>query len=153
MTIARKTSAIFASMLLIASTAQGRNYDCSKAGNANKVACKGNAPISTPTKSAMAPASTLAATAKPRNYDCTKLGNKFKAVCRGQNAVAPAPTTQVAAQPAMTSQSSMATRSGDKPTHPGGPNNATAMCKDGSYSHSAHHSGTCSGHQGVATWY
>jgi len=29
---------------------------------------------------------------------------------------------------------------------------ATAKCKDGSYSHSQHRSGTCSGHGGVAEW-
>jgi hypothetical protein len=29
---------------------------------------------------------------------------------------------------------------------------ATAMCRDGSYSHSETHSGTCSGHHGVSQW-
>lgn len=29
---------------------------------------------------------------------------------------------------------------------------ATALCKDGSYSHSQHRSGTCSGHGGVRQW-
>lgn len=29
---------------------------------------------------------------------------------------------------------------------------ATAQCRDGSYSYSQHHSGTCSHHGGVATW-
>lgn len=32
------------------------------------------------------------------------------------------------------------------------PPGATAQCKDGTYSHSQHHSGTCSGHGGVAQW-
>ncbi len=32
------------------------------------------------------------------------------------------------------------------------PEGATAHCRDGSYSFSQHHSGTCSGHGGVATW-
>ena len=31
-------------------------------------------------------------------------------------------------------------------------NNVTAICRDGSDSHSEHHSGTCSGHGGVAQW-
>jgi hypothetical protein len=31
-------------------------------------------------------------------------------------------------------------------------NNDTAICRDGSDSHSEHHSGTCSGHGGVAQW-
>jgi hypothetical protein len=32
------------------------------------------------------------------------------------------------------------------------PGKATARCKDGTLSHSKHHSGTCSGHGGVAEW-
>jgi hypothetical protein len=30
---------------------------------------------------------------------------------------------------------------------------ATAKCRDGSYSWSRHHRGTCSSHHGVAQWY
>lgn len=32
------------------------------------------------------------------------------------------------------------------------PEGATARCRDGSYSFSRHHSGTCSKHGGVASW-
>lgn len=32
------------------------------------------------------------------------------------------------------------------------PKGATAKCRDGSFSFSQHHRGTCSGHHGVATW-
>jgi hypothetical protein len=32
------------------------------------------------------------------------------------------------------------------------PTGATAKCKDGTYSKSQHHSGTCSSHGGVAQW-
>ncbi|SAL78507.1 hypothetical protein AWB71_05699 [Caballeronia peredens] len=32
------------------------------------------------------------------------------------------------------------------------PDGATAQCRDGSYSFSRHHSGTCSRHGGVARW-
>jgi hypothetical protein len=36
---------------------------------------------------------------------------------------------------------------------PGGPPpGATARCRDGDYSYSTHHSGTCSGHGGVGEW-
>jgi hypothetical protein len=32
------------------------------------------------------------------------------------------------------------------------PREATAVCRDGTYSYSQHHSGTCSGHDGVQSW-
>lgn len=32
------------------------------------------------------------------------------------------------------------------------PAGATAKCRDGTWSFSQHHSGTCSGHKGVARW-
>jgi outer membrane biosynthesis protein TonB len=38
-----------------------------------------------------------------------------------------------------------------QPVQPGG--GATAKCRDGSLSYSAHHQGTCSHHGGVAVWY
>ena len=38
------------------------------------------------------------------------------------------------------------------PTGSGAPSGATAVCKDGSYSFSTHHTGTCSGHHGVSQW-
>ncbi|MDX1890430.1 DUF3761 domain-containing protein [Mycolicibacterium sp. 050158] len=34
----------------------------------------------------------------------------------------------------------------------GVPAGATAVCRDGDYSYSTHHSGTCSGHGGVSQW-
>jgi Protein of unknown function (DUF3761) len=34
----------------------------------------------------------------------------------------------------------------------GPPAGATAICQDGDYSFSTHHSGTCSGHGGVRQW-
>jgi hypothetical protein len=32
------------------------------------------------------------------------------------------------------------------------PQDATALCRDGTCSYSQHHSGTCSGHGGVQSW-
>ncbi|WP_156688059.1 DUF3761 domain-containing protein [Mycobacterium sp. Marseille-P9652] len=34
----------------------------------------------------------------------------------------------------------------------GPPPGATARCRDGDYSYSTHHTGTCSGHGGVSQW-
>ncbi len=98
---------ITGTMLLAAAPASARNYDCSKAGNANKAACKGAA-VAVP-KPAVKPAPAAAvkpapvAAAKPaavpaaaRHYDCSKAGNATKAACRGATPVAPV----VAARPA-----------------------------------------------------
>jgi uncharacterized protein DUF3761 len=40
-----------------------------------------------------------------------------------------------------------------KPRPSDAPQDATAKCKDGTYSHAKQHSGACSGHGGVAEWY
>jgi len=40
-----------------------------------------------------------------------------------------------------------------KPKPSDAPQDATAKCKDGTYSHSAQHRGACSNHGGVAEWY
>lgn len=133
-----------------------RNYDCSKAGNANKAACRAAA-----TPAATAPAAPAAA--KPtRNYDCSKAGNANKAACKGAAATAPAPR---ATQPTPASRAAPAAPPKAAPapaaraaavgqnTNPGGPNGATAKCRDGTYSFSAHRSGTCSRHGGVAQFY
>lgn len=70
-----------------------RHYDCSKAGNANKAACKSAATAAT-TAVTKAPAhtakpsttkvssTTTTKTVTQRNYDCSKAGNKNKAVCK-----------------------------------------------------------------------
>lgn len=47
------------------------------------------------------------------------------------------------------SSSRSTTPTGVDPNSPAG---ATAKCNDGTYSHSAHRSGSCSGHGGVAEW-
>lgn len=157
-----------------------RHYDCTKAGNANKAACKGAAapapaPKATPTptatrnydcskpgnankavcKAAAAPASAAAPAAPAiRHYDCSKAGNANKAACKGTvSAPAAAPATPPA--PSVThspSRPASAAPAGQN-TNPAGPNGATAKCKDGTLSFSAHRSGTCSRHGGVAQWY
>jgi len=131
---------------------KARNYDCSKPGNANKAACKSAVtPAPTVTK---APTTTITKTT--RNYDCSKAGNANKAVCKGTATTTttvsrPAPSAQVS-RPAPAAPATRAPASGQN-TNPGGPNGATAKCRDGSYSHSAHRAGTCARHGGVAQWY
>ena len=145
----------------VATTKTTRTYDCTKAGNANKTACK-----TATAKPAAAPAAaTVTRTTTARNYDCSKAGNANKAVCK--NAVkpavaaaapaAPAPVAPVAATVTRTTavhtqQTSRTTTTGAA-VHAAGPNGATAQCKDGTYSKSTHRAGTCAGHKGVQTWY
>jgi hypothetical protein len=60
---------------------------------------------------------------------------------------AAAPAAPAAAKSSTATKSAPAAKAGN--TDPTG---ATAKCKDGTYSKSAHHSGTCSNHGGVAEW-
>ena len=135
-----------APLLLLAgpSGAAARNFDCSKAGNADKTVCKTAAakpaaqPAARPTPSK--PKVVAATPPKARNYDCSKPGNKNKVACKAQ--ATPAATvkpTQVRAPAA----AAMGT----------GPQGATAKCRDNTYSHSKDHKGACSHHGGVANWY
>ena len=126
-----------------------RNYDCSKAGNANKAACRGTAATPAPHPAATARATTPAHSAAPaaRNYDCSKAGNANKTACRSVVAAPAARSTMAprAATPAPAPHNQATTGRG--------PQGASAQCKDGTYSHSAVHSGACSHHGGVKQWY
>jgi len=64
-----------------------RHYDCSKAGNANKAACKVAAPApkpaaAKPAKPAVTTTTSVTTKTTTRHYDCTKAGNKNKTECR-----------------------------------------------------------------------
>jgi len=73
-------------------------------------------------------------------------------------AAAPAAATATAAAPAAkatVTKTAPATASTKAPTaaaDASDPAGATAKCKDGTFSHSKHHSGTCSRHGGVGEW-
>ena len=92
---------LIAAAAIHSTSAAARNYDCSKAGNANKAVCKdaaATAPAapSSPTAAAASPAATTNSTTTTRHYDCTKAGNASKAVCRGAASTAPAAATATA---------------------------------------------------------
>jgi hypothetical protein len=86
--------------------------------------------------------------------DGTTTTSTGKGTCSGHGGVQKAAKTTAPAAPAATAaKSSTATKSA--PTAKAGntdPTGATAKCKDGTYSKSAHRSGTCSSHGGVAEW-
>ena len=94
-------STLIALAALHATSASARNYDCTKAGNANKAVCKDAAAKSaaaTPAAAAAAPAPTTTTSATVRHYDCTKAGNANKVACK--NAAAPVAATAAPVVPA-----------------------------------------------------
>jgi hypothetical protein len=99
---------------------------CSKHGGIKKDA------TATPAATAAAPAAASAA-AKPAAAPAAAPAATAKSTAAAKPAAAAAPASTG------TSVNNDAT-------------GATAKCKDGSYSHSKTHSGTCSKHGGVATW-
>lgn len=85
----------FACVPSMPASAAAKNYDCTKAGNANKAVCKNAAKSATaaaakPAKAAPAAkptqtkvsSTTTTKTVTQRNYDCSKPGNANKAVCK-----------------------------------------------------------------------
>ncbi|MFJ1760769.1 DUF3761 domain-containing protein [Amycolatopsis sp. NPDC088138] len=76
-----------------------------------------------------------------------------KAVAPKTTAAKPKTTAKPAPQPAACDADYYRNVDGNCVHRPSdNPAGATAICKDGSYSYSQNHSGTCSGHGGVRTW-
>jgi hypothetical protein len=148
------TAALAAGCTLASSSsalAAARNYDCSKAGNANKAACKTGAKDAAKMTTKPAPAAKTAA-AKPAPKTA---------------AAKPAPASAPVAKPSMFQRMSNAL-TGSKPAPAAkpapkrvaaaasnedrNPAGAIAQCKDGTYSHAKARTGACSRHGGVAKW-
>lgn len=147
--VSKTTKAVVTSSATTSPAASSRHYDCSKAGNRNKAACKTSAGAASPAATTVQTRTTTA------GIDCTKFYNRMRAACRGPgvtttkttSTVAPAPTHGT--KPAIAETRTTVTQN----TNAAGPGGATAKCRDGSLSHSAHRSGSCSRHGGVAQWY
>lgn len=173
-----------------APAAAPRHYDCSKPGNANKTACKGNAGAAATATPSRTTTTATTTTTTTRHYDCTKPGNANKTACRSAASQSPAGASPGAVKTTTrttsttvdctkfynklraacrTTSSSGPARTSVAPAPRPGPatgraapgssaandNNpagATAQCKDGTFSHAAHHAGACSHHGGVAKW-
>ena len=118
-----------------------------------------------PRASASTPAATptgAAAQCKDGSYSSTKTRS---GACAGHGGVATWLTDNTArttaARPTSTEQqtpvppasTTVETRAPGRSPVANAPADATAKCKDGTYSHSKHHSGACSYHGGVAEWY
>jgi hypothetical protein len=81
-------AAIGLSLALAPSHAAARNYDCTKAANANRAVCKSAAKAAGAAAHNPAPSATkissttVTRTKTERTYDCTKRGNANKAQCK-----------------------------------------------------------------------
>ena len=75
---------------------------------------------------------------------------QFMTTClaAGSPGVAPAPAAMPMSHPS--TMAATPTPGVMNPNPAAAPSGSTALCKDGTYSHSAHHSGSCSRHGGVA---
>ena len=141
-----RTSEARASEPAAATTTSTRNYDCTKAGNANKSACKtASSPVARKAQS----------TAKVAPYDCTKFYNKMRAVCRNQGASTGTIPSNAAPAPGPVSRPTVAQRRPTTSTSVANSSSAgaTAQCNDRTYSHSKVRAGACSHHGGVTRWF
>jgi len=86
-------------------------------------------------------------TAKTSQGACSRHGGVDHALTGGASTPAASAPTAGQKEPPATGQAGTVTRPA------GAPANATAKCRDGTFSASQHHSGTCSHHGGVAEWY
>ena len=137
----------------ISCTAQARNFDCSKPGNATKAACKATTARAAPAKTTAVTRTAAGSATSKRTYDCTKPGNASKVACRAavKPAVKPAARVAVpAARPAAATP--RASAAAPAAARASGAQGATGVCKDGTYTHAANHSGACSHHGGVKSW-
>jgi len=98
--------------------------------------------------------SNAAADTKIKTKTDTKAKSDAKTAAPVPTAAAPAakPAPSTAAAPAAPAAPPPAATAAKTKVPAGAPGDATAQCKDGSYSHSQHHRGACSKHGGVQQW-
>lgn len=124
------------------STATGRGA-CSGHGGVDKSAKSSTKAAKSSTKAAKAETKAEAKTATKATQEAKQ---ESKATAKDTKATEKAATRSMSSDVRQTSKVANATAANTDPT------NATAKCKDGTYSHAATHRGACSRHGGVAEW-
>lgn len=113
--------------------AKGMTYDCTKAGNKTKAACKNVTPAGVAAPAKPGAAAAPAAAKKPLNYDCTKPGNKTKGAC--QNVVVPPAGRPMATAPAATPAAVAPVRPAPRAAAATNQNTVAATLKNGKVVH------------------
>lgn len=141
-----KAISLFALCLVVPmgiARAQAKGVTCTDgttSASVGKGACSGHGGVK-------AKAATKTTTQAGKTKSATKSATKTKtsAKMEGGETKAAKPAPKTTAKPDTKVASKPAAPAADKD-----PKNATASCKDGTYSHAATHTGACSGHGGVA---
>jgi hypothetical protein len=124
-------------------TSSGGRGACSHHGGVAAASTRASrtepSPSSTPTYSGEAVACRDGTTSSAGRGACSHHGGVD--VASSKRAPLPAPTTERDLPPP------------PPPVRPGAPADASALCNDGTYSHTAHRSGACSHHRGVRQWF
>jgi hypothetical protein len=130
-----------------ATTVTCKDGTTSKAG---KGACSHHGGVVTPT--AAAPEKTAATKPAKATVTCNDgtTSKPGKGACSHHGGVGAAPANPPAAIPG--NPALPVTAKAKPPAPSNAPADATALCKDGSYSHAQHHRGACSKHRGVQQW-
>jgi hypothetical protein len=142
--------------------AAAKHYDCSKAGNANKAACKNAATNAAAPKATNAEAKAAKADARAKAKAASAEAKakakaaKAEAKAQAKTAKSEAKATQTAAAKPKSVPKAVAPRrtavAAPASVEDRNPAGAIAQCKDGTYSHAKARSGACSRHGGVGTW-
>jgi hypothetical protein len=133
--------------------AAAKHYDCSKAGNANKSACKSAATntAATPkaTKAEAKAAKSEAKATKPEAKAASAKPSSPSILQRMSNVFAGGKAAPPPRPAAAQKRTAAAAPASVEDRNPAG---AIAQCKDGTYSHAKARSGACSRHGGVGKW-
>jgi hypothetical protein len=140
------------------STAKTSSGACSRHGGVDHSLSGAAAAASAPAAGGAAQAAPAGAAPAHATFQCKdgsySTAKTSQGACSRHGGVDHALTAAAAAAPPAGAKEAPATGKAPTVARPAGaPANATAKCRDGTYSESQQHSGSCSHHGGVAEWY